>query len=220
MYEWEREIMVEEDLKGRDIRDPRILAAMGTIPRHLFVPIPLESEAYQDQPLPIGEGVTISQPYIVALMTQLARVQPGDRVLEIGTGSGYQAAVLAELGAHVISLERFPSLARRARKALVQAGYPQVQVVVADGYQGSPEGGPFDAILITASPSRVPPALITQLADGGRLVAPVGALHQNLTVITRHGDRVDTQEIAPVAFVPMLKGVAPDHGDEDEDEED
>ncbi len=210
MFEWARERMVEEDLRGRDISDERVLAAMSVVPRELFVPIPLEEEAYEDQPLPIGEGVTISQPYIVGLMTQVAGVGPGDKVLEVGTGSGYQAAVLAEMGCVVTSLERYPSLARRSRKCLKKAGYTDVEVVVADGYLGSPEGGPFDAILVTASPTKVPEALLEQLAEGGRLVAPIGSFHQNLVVVTRTGGRFVTEEIAPVAFVPMLHGVAPD----------
>ena len=166
--------MVARQLQRRDITDPRVLVAMGTVPRHRFVPEAMVSRAYGDYPLPIGEDQTISQPYIVALMTQWAEVAPGDRVLEVGTGSGYQAAVLAELTDKVFSIEIRPELARQAAARLKDLGYGRVQVASGDGYQGWPEAAPFDAILVTAAAPRVPPALTAQLKEGGRLVIPLG----------------------------------------------
>lgn len=201
-----RQQMIDEDLLGRDIHDRYVIDAMGRIDRSLFVPGPLASEAYEDQALPIGPDATISQPYIVALMTQLARVRPGFRVLEVGTGSGYQAAVCADIGARVHSVELDPDLARRAREALARAGYDQVYVQVGDGYAGLPDHAPYDVILVTAAPLEVPPALLEQLDDEGRLVVPVGGLHQVLTVITRDQDDYETRRIAPVAFVPLRPG--------------
>ena len=174
-YEDARQVMVARQLQRRDITDPRVLIAMGTVPRHRFVPGALASQAYGDYPLPIGGGQTISQPYIVALMTQWAEVAPGDKVLEVGTGSGYQAAVLAELTEKVFSIEIRPELARRASALLKEMGYGRVQVRSGDGYRGWPEEAPFDAILVTAAAPRVPPALAAQLKEGGRLVIPLGA---------------------------------------------
>src|SRR5690606_38189454 len=162
--------MVEQQLAARDIDAPRVLQAMRAVPRHRFVPASLAADAYRDQSLPIGHDQTISQPYIVALMTQLARVSPGDRVLEVGTGSGYQAAVLGELGAEVYSIEIVAPLARQAQRLLEELGYANVVVKAGDGYAGWPEHAPFDAIVVTAAPERIPAPLLEQLKPGGRLV--------------------------------------------------
>jgi protein-L-isoaspartate(D-aspartate) O-methyltransferase len=210
----QRKQLVDRSLRGRDINDPRVLAAMEAVPRHRFVPTSLIDRAYEDRPLPIGHEVTISQPYIVALMTQLAEVQAGERVLEIGTGSGYQAAVLAELGAEVYTVERIEPLAEQAAALLAELGYAKVHVRHGDGFAGWPEHAPFDAILLTAAPAQVPEALTDQLALGGRLVAPVGELvgRQELVVIEKTQEGLRTRRIAGVAFVPMLPG-APRQGD-------
>jgi protein-L-isoaspartate(D-aspartate) O-methyltransferase len=200
-----REKMVSEQLQARDIDDARVLAAMRKVPRHLFVPEDLRARAYGDHALPIGYDVTISQPYIVALMTQLAQVEPGDRVLEIGTGSGYQSAVLAELGAEVYSLEIVEPLATAAAALLEQLGYDAVHVRHGDGYAGWPEHAPFQAILVTAAPPRIPEPLQEQLAVGGRLVVPIGEpWKQELLVVTRTEDGTRQRSVIPVAFVPMV----------------
>ncbi len=194
---------------GRRQLDARVMAAMGRVPRHRFVPPDLEQEAYENRPLPIGYGQTISQPYIVALMTDLLRVQPGHRVLEIGTGSGYQAAVLAELGAEVYSIEIIAALGRRARQTLSVTGYGRVQLRVGDGYYGWPEAAPFDGILVTAAVSHIPPPLIRQIKPGGRMVIPVGSafLTQSLTLVEKQADgAVTTRQILPVRFVPLTGG--------------
>ena len=200
----ERARMVRAHLAARDIDDPRVLEAMGRVPRHRFVPLKLAAEAYGDHPLPIGHGQTISQPYIVALMTQLARVKAGDRVLDIGTGSGYQAAVLAEMGADVASIEIVPELAKEADARLASLGY-KVTVRAGDGYRGWPERAPFRAIILAAAAPKVPQPLIDQLAPGGRLVLPVGgAAGQNLLALTKQEDgSVKRETVAPVSFVPM-----------------
>ena len=197
--------MVEHDLQGRDIRDPRVLEIMGRIPRHLFVEPSLRGKAYADYPLSIGEGQTISQPYIVALMTQILQVQPGERVLEIGTGSGYQAAVLAELGAQVYSIEIQESLAKQAALRLKELGYDRVQVKSGDGYLGWEEAAPFDAIIVTCAADHIPPLLIKQLKEGGRLVIPLGSTtyFQTLTLLTKKEGKTDIQHLLGVAFVPM-----------------
>ena len=202
-FEAAREAMVREQLAGRDIHDQRVLAAMRRVPRHLFVPEALRAGAYADHPLPIGEDQTISQPYVVAFMTQALRLGGGERVLEIGTGSGYQAAVLAELAREVWSIEIVEPLARRARRALEQAGYGDVRLRVGDGYRGWPEAAPFDAIVVTAAPDHVPPALVEQLAVGGRLVIPVGGFDQELLLIERTSTGTTQRSILPVRFVPM-----------------
>jgi protein-L-isoaspartate(D-aspartate) O-methyltransferase len=200
-----REKMVSEQLERRDIDDPRVLAAMRKVPRHLFVPEDMRARAYSDRALPIGYDVTISQPYIVALMTQLASVKPGDRVLEVGTGSGYQSAVLAELGAEVYSLEIIEPLATAAAAVLEQLGYGAVHVRHADGYAGWPEHAPYQAIVVTAAPPRIPAPLREQLAIGGRLVVPVGPpWQQELLVVTRTEDGYSQRSVIPVAFVPMV----------------
>ncbi|HZE21628.1 MAG TPA: protein-L-isoaspartate(D-aspartate) O-methyltransferase [Desulfobaccales bacterium] len=202
-----RRAMVVRQLQGRDITDPRVLQAMGTVPRHRFVPEAPAFQAYQDHPLPIGSGQTISQPYIVALMTQWAEVHPQDKVLEIGTGSGYQAAVLAELAGRVFSIELLPNLAREAAARLKELGYGQVRVKCGDGYQGWPEEAPFDAILVTAAAPRVPPALAAQLKEGGRLVIPLGAPHGAQTLVKWRQLRGKLKEEAslPVMFVPLVR---------------
>jgi protein-L-isoaspartate(D-aspartate) O-methyltransferase len=203
-----REHMVKQDLQGRDIIDKAVLAAMAKVPRHEFVPPEYLDQSYADHPLPIGYGQTISQPYIVALMTQLARVKRGDRVLEVGTGSGYQAAILAELTDEVYSIEIIPELAASARQRLDRLGYTSVQTAVRDGYYGWPEHATYDAIIVTAAPDHVPQSLVEQLADGGRLVIPVGApgLYQDLWLIEKKGGELTRRSIAPVVFVPLVHG--------------
>jgi protein-L-isoaspartate(D-aspartate) O-methyltransferase len=199
--------MVKDQLEARGIRDPRVLAAMREVPRHQFVPADVLREAYDDTPLPIGHDQTISQPYIVALMTELARPQPTDRALEIGTGSGYQAAVLSRVVGQVFTIEYVPALARSAAKVL--EAYPNIVVREGDGYGGWPEHGPYDIILVTAAPETLPPALVDQLAPGGRLVIPIGATAttQELKLIQKRADgTITTESIAPVRFVPLVGG--------------
>ena len=198
--------MVETQLMGRDVKEPRVLKAMASVPRHEFVPADLHPYAYDDRPLPIGHDVTISQPYIVALMTELAEVQKGERVLDVGTGSGYQAAVLAELGADVWSVEIIREHAEAAAARLHQLGYDNVHVRHGDGWQGWPEHAPFDAIVVAAAPDEVLCALLDQLAIGGRLVIPVGTqYHQELRVITRTREGTKERTVIPVLFVPLVK---------------
>jgi protein-L-isoaspartate(D-aspartate) O-methyltransferase len=200
----QREELVAHQLRERDITDERVLAAMAAVPRHAFVPADLRAQAYADQALPIGRGQTISQPYVVALMTQLLALRGGERVLEIGTGSGYQAAVLSHLAGSVYSIEIDPELAERARTTLAARGYDRVQVRAGDGYFGWPEAAPFDAIIITAAAPRMPEALLGQLRDGGRVVAPLergGA--EELAVGIKEGDRLRWTRHGGVRFVPM-----------------
>ena len=207
-YDEPRRRMVEEQLRARDIEDPRVLAAMGRVPRHLFVPAALRFRAYADHPLPIGNGQTISQPYIVALMTQLAEVEADDVVLEIGTGSGYQAAVLSEIVREVATIEIVPELADTARTRLAELGYKDVTVRTGDGYLGWKEKAPFDAILVTAAAPQVPPPLVEQLGPGGILVIPVGPQSQvqSLLRIEKAADGTTvTREILPVVFVPLVR---------------
>ncbi len=212
-----RRAMVEQQLRRRDIADARVLAAMEKVPRHLFVPNDVQSLAYADRALPIEHGQTISQPYIVALMTQWANLGPESKVLEIGTGSGYQAAVLAEVCGSVFSIEIIEPLALTAQRRLNELGYSHVAVRCGDGYQGWPEQAPFDAILVTAAPDHVPQPLIEQLAVGGRLIIPVGRNVQQLTVFEKAADgTVQRFEVASVLFVPMTgraeEGPSPDDG--------
>ena len=195
--------MVEQQLLARDITDPRVLSAMRRVPRDRFVPPDQRQRAYDDRPLPIGYRQTISQPYIVAYMTQALRLTPDAKVLEVGTGSGYQAAVLAELAAAVYSIEIVARLAERARDTLAELGYANVQVRHGDGYAGWPEQAPFDAIMVTAAPDHVPQPLVDQLALGGRLIIPVGRDRQTLTILTRTEDGIEQDTTLPVLFVPM-----------------
>jgi protein-L-isoaspartate(D-aspartate) O-methyltransferase len=207
-YRRARAAMVERQIAARGIRDRRVLDAMQRVPRHLFVPADERGAAYADRPLPIGSGQTISQPYIVALMSEVLELRGEERVLEIGTGSGYQAAVLAELAREVYSIEIVPELAERARQALAATGYGRVQVRTGDGSHGWPEAAPFDAIIGTAAPEEVPPALLDQLKPGGRLVLPVGPDEDQVLVRIVRTDSTFTREtLAPVRFVPMTGAV-------------
>ena len=194
--------MVSRQIEARDVRDPRVLEAMRKVPRHRFVPRSQSAAAYEDHPLPIGHGQTISQPYIVAFMSELAGVKPGDTVLEIGTGSGYQAAVLAEMGVKVYSIEIVEPLAKRSAATLKELGY-DVTVRHGDGYAGWPEHAPFDAVVVTAAPPRIPKPLKEQLKIGGRLVIPVGKYFQSLVVVTRTEKGFREESVLPVRFVPM-----------------
>ena len=201
-----RRRMVEQQLAGpgRDLTNARVLAVMGQVPRHEFVPMNFRAQAYDDRPLPIGNGQTISQPFIVAFMTEKLDPQPTDKVLEIGTGSGYQAAVLSELVSHVYTIEIIEPLARRAEADLKRLGYMNVLVRAGDGYQGWPEAAPFDAIIVTCAPEHVPQPLANQLKEGGRMIIPVGpAGDQELFLLRKKGDRVERRAILPVRFVPM-----------------
>jgi protein-L-isoaspartate(D-aspartate) O-methyltransferase len=199
--------MVRDQLVSRGIRDARVLAALGKVPRQEFVPAPLRAEAYEDGPLPIGHGQTISQPYVVAFMTEALVLRPRDRVLEIGTGSGYQAAVLAWLVAEVFSVELLEPLARRAEATLQRLGYANVKVRAGDGYLGWPEAAPFDAIIVTCAPDQVPEALVEQLKVGGRMIVPVGSqgAAQELVLLRKQPGRLERQAVLPVRFVPMVK---------------
>lgn len=200
----QREAMVETQLKARGIKDERVLKAMLKVPRHEFVPVPLRRYAYGDHPLDIGEGQTISQPYIVAFMTEALNPQPDHRVLEIGTGSGYQAAILAELVKEVYTIEIIPSLAKRAEATLKRLGYTNVKVKIGDGYRGWKEYAPFDGILVTCAPDHVPQPLVEQLKEGGRMVIPVGrGFAQELYVLEKKGGKVIRKAVLPVLFVPM-----------------
>lgn len=200
-----RQQMVNSQIKSRGIRDGAVLGAMLRVQRHLFVPAAYQSEAYEDYPLPIGEGQTISQPYIVALMTEAAEIKPGDKVLEVGTGSGYQAAILGCLTDKVFSVEIRENLARQASESLALLGYSQVKVRCADGYFGWPEEAPFDAIIVTCAANHIPPPLFHQLNEGGRLVIPVGStvFFQTLTLIKKTKGQPVIKQLLDVRFVPM-----------------
>lgn len=198
-----RERMVNDQIVRRGVTNPDVLRAVRSVPRHAFVPEAHRAEAYDDHPLPIGEGQTISQPYIVALMTELLDPQPGDRVLEVGTGSGYQAAVLAELVTAVYSIEIVEPLAEESAARLTALGYDNVTVRAGDGYRGWPDEAPFDAVIVTAAPGHVPKPLTEQLKDGGVLVIPVGDKEQSLLRITRTGNAFKRESVIPVRFVPM-----------------
>ena len=197
--------MVERDIERRGITDARVLAAMRKVPRHLLVPERHRDQAYQDHPLPIGEGQTISQPYVVALMTEALELKPGSRVLEIGTGSGYQAAVLAEIAAEVYSIEIKEDLANRARRDLKRLGYQNVRIKYGDGYLGWAEFAPFDAIIITAAANHIPPPLVKQLKVGGRMILPLGSpvYYQTLTLIEKKKGDIVIRQMGSVRFVPM-----------------
>ena len=204
-FEAERQAMVEQQLRARGIHDEHVLEAMATVPRHDFVPPERVRLAYADRALPIGEWETISQPYIVAVMTQAADVRAGDRVLEIGTGVGYQAAILAYLGAQVYTVERNPELAEEAAERLERLGYAEVEVITGDGSRGYPACAPYDAILVTAASPRAPQALLDQLVEGGRLVIPVGGRsEQQLKVITKSDGKLTYQTLDNCQFVPLL----------------
>jgi protein-L-isoaspartate(D-aspartate) O-methyltransferase len=200
-----RTAMVRDQLRARDITDPRVLDVMSRVPRHLFVAEDQQARAYDDHPLPIGHGQTISQPYIVAFMSQALRVQPDHKVLEIGTGSGYQAAVLAELAKEVYSIEIVQPLGERARSTLAALGYRNIHVRIGDGYLGWPEEAPFDRIIVTAAPVEVPAALVEQLEVGGLMAIPVGDVMQELRILRKTALGLETLETMPVRFVPMVK---------------
>lgn len=206
VYARKREMMVLKQLKARDITDRKVLEAMGATPRHLFVSPRLRSQAYNDYPLPIDEGQTISQPYIVALMTQCLELKPGEKVLEIGTGSGYQAAVLAYLTDEVYSIEIREKLAKTAQETLSKLNYDQVKVKWADGYFGWEEHAPFDAIIVTCAANHIPPPLLQQLKEGGRLIIPVGStlFFQTLMLVTKTNGKPKVRHVLDVSFVPMV----------------
>ena len=200
-----RKRMVAEQMRSRGVADPRVLAAVEKVARHRFVNAGDESLAHEDNPLPNGHGQTISQPYVVALMSELLQLQGHERVLEIGAGSGYQSAILAELCQFVVAVERLPALADRARRLLTELGYANVEIVVGDGTLGWPEAAPYDAILVTAAAPKVADPWLAQLADGGRLVLPLGARwSQALTRITKRGAELQTETFGEVAFVPLI----------------
>jgi len=196
--------MVETQIQSRGVRSPDVLRAMGRVPRHLFVPPNLQRRAYEDTPLPIGRGQTISQPFVVAHMTEALAVTRDHTVLEIGTGSGYQAAVLAELAREVYTIEIVPDLADGARRVLAAAGYNNVRVRTGNGYLGWPEQAPFPRIIVTAAPAEIPPALIDQLAVGGTMVIPVGTTSQEIRVVTKNATKVTEKRTISVRFVPMV----------------
>jgi protein-L-isoaspartate(D-aspartate) O-methyltransferase len=206
----EREAMVENQIKARGITDRNVLRAMRSVPRHRFVPDPLVKDAYRDSPLPIGLGQTISQPYIVAYMTDIARVSKRSRVLEIGTGSGYQAAILGEIAREVYTIEIVPELAESSALLLEELGYSNIKVKHGNGYLGWPEYAPFDAIVVTAAPDEVPQALVEQLAVGGRMIIPVGTTEQEMMIITKTRKGVTERRTIPVRFVPMTGKPSPE----------
>ncbi len=202
-----RNKMVDRQIVSRGVNDERVIEAMRAVPRHEFVPQHSAQAAYEDHPLPVGEGQTISQPYIVALMTELCRLNGTEKVLEVGTGSGYQAAILAHLAEEVYSLEIVESLYKKALQKLDELGYTNIHMVLGNGFRGLPDKSPFDAILLTAAPPRIPKPLIRQLKDdGGRLVAPVGTFSQELVVLTKENGEVNTEHVTYVQFVPMVNG--------------
>jgi len=200
-----REAMVEQQIRARGVRDGAVLAAMRNVPRHRFVPVDLVDDAYADTPLPIGHHQTISQPYIVAYMSEILAPTRAHKVLEVGTGSGYQAAVLGELAGEVYTIEIVEELGERARATLADLGYANVHVRIGDGFGGWPEQAPFHGIMVTAAPAEVPPPLVDQLADGGVLVLPVGTWSQEIVVVTKSAGRVTQRSTIPVRFVPLVR---------------
>jgi protein-L-isoaspartate(D-aspartate) O-methyltransferase len=200
-----REKMINSQIKARGVSDQLLLKAMFKVKRHLFVPLIHRGLAYEDAPLPIGEGQTISQPYIVALMTELLELKGGEKVLEIGTGSGYQAAILAELAKEIYSVELLKPLAERSQKLLKELGYENIKIKQGDGFLGWPEYAPFNAIIVTCAPEEIPPVLLEQLAEGGRLVIPVGTDYQELRQLKKKDGKIISRGIIPVRFVPMLR---------------
>jgi len=207
-FAWLRELMVERQIVARGVKDPKVIKAMLKVPRHSFVPKARRATSYGDYPLPIGEGQTISQPYIVAYMTEALDLRPEDKVLEIGTGSGYQAAILAELVKEVYTIEIVVNLGKRARQTLDMLGYKNIHVKIGDGYKGWPEKAPFDAVIVTCAPEKVPRALIEQLKEGGRMIIPVGRAGdvQKLVRVVKKGGHLKTENVMYVRFVPMVKG--------------
>ena len=205
-----REAMVRVQIEARGVRDLRVLEAMRRVPRHPFVPAPLQAEAYGDFPLPIGHGQTISQPYIVAFMTEALGLKGGDTVLEVGSGSGYQAAVLARIAARVFGIEIIEPLAREAKERLARLGCRNVEIRAGDGYSGWPEHAPYDAIMVTAAAPRVPEPLKQQLRDGWRLILPVGGYAQELLIVTRRGSKFEEKSVLAVQFVPMTGEIRKD----------
>lgn len=202
-----RDNMVRRQIQNRGVTDEKVLKAMNSVPRHLFIPEHSAQAAYEDHPLPIGKGQTISQPYIVALMTELCGLRGGEKVLEIGTGSGYQTAILAEIAGNVYSIEVVEELYKRTKKKLKSLGYQNIHLYLGNGYKGLPEESPFDAIVLTAAPPKIPKPLTRQLSEnGGRLVAPVGTYSQELLVVTRNGNSFDQRHVTYVQFVPMVNG--------------
>src|SRR6187397_242617 len=202
----QRQRMVEQQLKPRDIKDDRVLAAMAKVPREQFIPADARTDAYEDGPLPIGYDQTISQPYIVAFMTEQLRPKSSDRVLEIGSGSGYQAAILAELVADVYTIEIIEPLAKTAEATLQRLAYKNVHIKVGDGYKGWPEEAPFDAVIVTCAPEKVPQSLVDQLKDGGRMVIPVGErFAQQLYLLEKKNGQLKESVTLPVRFVPMVR---------------
>jgi len=199
-----RQKMIKEQIEARGVKDQRVLDAMRKVKRHLFVPSQWRNSAYDDHPLPIGHGQTISQPYIVAYMTEAAKINPTDRVLEIGTGSGYQAAVLAEMAKEVYTIEILQLLAESASLLLKDLGYKNVKVKCGDGYQGWKEYAPFDAIIVTAAPTEIPGELVKQLKTGGRMVVPIGSFFQDLYRLTKTDSGYKKEVLLPVRFVPMV----------------
>ncbi|MFC1501367.1 protein-L-isoaspartate(D-aspartate) O-methyltransferase [Elusimicrobiota bacterium] len=206
LFKAKRKNMVEKQIKGRGVFDERVLNALLKVERHKFVPFREILNAYDDRPLPIGDGQTISQPYIVGIMTELLQLKGGETVLEIGTGSGYQAAVLAELCDKVYTIEIVESLGLRSKNLIERLGYKNVEVKIGDGYLGWPEHAPFDGIIVTCAPPNVPDVLIEQLKDGGRMVIPVGEFYQKLIVIKKENGQITKEDVIPVRFVPMVKG--------------
>lgn len=198
-----REDMVRRQIIARGVKDPLVIKAMRTVPRHLFVPEDQAPYAYRDEPRPIGKGQTISQPYIVAFMTEQLQLKRSDRVLEIGTGSGYQAAILAQIVDSVFTIEIIAELANQAKKVLNSLNYNNVEVIHGDGYNGWPSKAPFDAIIVTAAPPKIPPLLLEQLKIGGRMVLPVGEFVQELVVVRKNEDGINMENVLPVRFVPM-----------------
>ena len=206
-FESLRNDMVENQLMKGRIRSQVVLDAMRTVPRHLFVPQNLQNQAYQDSPLPIGLEQTISQPYIVAFMTEQLNPVSGMKILEVGTGSGYQAAILAQIGCEVYTIELLKELAERAKKVLTDLKFSNVKVKCGNGYAGWPDEAPFDAIIVTAAPDKIPEALIEQLKDGGRMIVPVGPVYsiQSLKLLTKNGNKTTEKDLLPVRFVPMIE---------------
>ncbi len=205
-FEERRKMMVDEQIIPRGVKDSHAINAMLKVPRHLFVPDGLKNIAYEDRPLPIGHGQTISQPYIVAFMTEALGLKKQDKVLEIGTGSGYQAAILAEIVREVYTIEIIPPLAEEAKRKLDELGYRNITVKCGDGYLGWKEKAPFDAIIVTAAPEKIPQMLVEQLKEGGQMVVPIGAFFQELYLITKTKDGIEKKPLIPVRFVPMVHG--------------